>query len=146
MTICVIVFLLSACQAGDRQTITLAKPSGEELTFSVALAMTDEEQQKGLMHIESMADNEGMLFVFEEPRDNPRFWMKNTLIPLDMLFFDERNMLVHIERNVQPHDLTLRGPDKIICSVLELNGGIAKERAIPLGAELITNIHQECLQ
>ena len=135
---------MNACQAKEK--IIIETPSGQREAFFVDYAVTNSEQQKGLMFVESMPDNEGMLFVYKHPRP-ALFWMKNTLIPLDMLFFDVNNTLIHIEHSATPHDLKPRGPNsKNICSILELNGGTAKRLGIMLGSKLLSNSTQECLQ
>lgn len=137
------MMLATACEA--KETIDIELTSGEVKRFSIDVARTKEEQNKGLMFVESMPADEGMLFVHAAPQYS-RFWMKNTLIPLDMLFFDDVNRLVHIEHSAEPGDLTPRGPNKFVCSVLELNGGTAKELGIEEGAKLLTTATQECLQ
>ncbi|HKT43034.1 MAG TPA: DUF192 domain-containing protein [Rhodanobacteraceae bacterium] len=95
--------------------------------FSVELATTPAEQEHGLMDRTAMPADHGMLFVF--PDSQPRtFWMKNTLIPLDMLFFDASHHLVAIQANAQPCKVD---PCQLYPSgtparyVLELNAGTA---------------------
>ena len=101
--------------------------------------------QRGLMFVEDMPDDEGMIFLY--PCEYPlKFWMKNTLIPLDMLFFDATNTLRYIEYSAQPHDETPRGPENILtCTVVEINGGLAKEMGI-VRIKLLSDLPQECLQ
>lgn len=103
--------------------------------FQVELADTDPARQRGLMQRESLASDRGMLFVFE--REAPQaFWMKNTLIPLDILYFDQERRLVSISRDVPPCKSALcpsypsAGPAKY---VLELNAGAAAELGIARG-------------
>lgn len=134
---------LTACQAKEK--IEIKKPSGDQTVFFVDVARTEEELSRGLMFVEEMPQNEGMIFLY--PRPYPlRFWMKNTLISLDMLFFDETNTLIHIEHSATPHDLSSRGPEKPSCTVIEINGGEAKEQKIEIGSKLFTNLAHECLQ
>ena len=76
-----------------------------------------------------------MLFVYETPQP-VAFWMKNTLIPLDMLFFDPEGRLTRIQREAQPHDETPRPGGDNVRFVLEINGGLAETLGIDLGAEL----------
>lgn len=74
-------------------------PDGRSITAE--LARTEEERARGLMFREKIGPDQGMLFVFED--EGPyAFWMKNTLIPLDMLWLDRERRIVHIERNVPP--------------------------------------------
>lgn len=136
--------LTNTSWAAERVTI---KSNDESHVFYVDVARTQPELEKGLMFVENMPENHGMIFLYNTPQ-SVKFWMKNTLIPLDMLFFDDQNILVHIEHQAQPYDETLRGPDnnQNICSVIELNGGQAKQYNIQTGAELFINFEHECLQ
>lgn len=133
----------TACQA--REQIKIEMPSGEQVAFFVDVAYTPETQAKGLMFVEDMPDNHGMIFAYPEPTPT-QFWMKNTLIPLDILFFDSNNKLIDVVHSAKPHDLTPVGPLSPICNVVELNGGTVKAQGIDVGAQLITDINQECLQ
>ncbi len=76
-----------------------------------------------------------MLFVYEEPQP-VAFWMRNTLIPLDMLFFDGSGRLERIHSNAVPHDETPIPGGNDIRYVLEINGGLAESLGIDLGAEI----------
>lgn len=103
--------------------------------FTVELARTPAEQEHGLMDRTSMPADHGMLFVFQD--DEPRtFWMKNTLIPLDMLFFDAARKLVTIQADAQP---CKSDPCKLYPSnaparyVLELNAGTAAKLGVREG-------------
>lgn len=103
--------------------------------FSVEVADTDAERAQGLMNRESLPRFGGMLFVYDQPQP-VAFWMKNTLIPLDMLFFDESGVLTHVHENAVPGDLTpIPGKGEVLF-VLEINGGAARELGIEPGAEL----------
>jgi len=106
--------------------------------FSVELATTIEQQMNGLMNRESMESDRGMLFVFQEVQPR-RFWMKNTLIPLDMVFMDENMVAVDVKHDVQP---CKKDPCPLYYGgyaqyVLELNGGVTRSRGIDLGSVMI---------
>ena len=91
--------------------------------FVVEIAATPEAQTQGLMFRDYLPRSTGMLFVYE--REKPvSFWMKNTRIALDILYFDQKGHLVHVERNAQPHDLTMRPSPVPIQYALEINGGL----------------------
>ncbi|MBA3324680.1 MAG: DUF192 domain-containing protein [Rhodobacteraceae bacterium] len=106
-----------------------------QLRFRVEVVDDDAERAQGLMFRESLPRFGGMLFVYD--RAEPvAFWMKNTLIPLDMLFFDEAGRLISVHENAVPGDLTSipsNGPARF---VLEINGGAARELGVEPGAEL----------
>ena len=102
---------------------------------TVEVVDTPAGRERGLMFREAMPRYSGMLFVYEYPQP-VAFWMENTLIPLDMLFFDGAGRLERIHENAVPHDRTpiIGGQD--IRFVLELNAGMAKALDIEPGAEL----------
>ena len=122
---------LSAC-AGPAYEVEL---KGE--TFTVDLALTAEEQRRGLMFVDEMPADHGMLFIFN--REAPRsFWMKNTRIPLDIIYFDENLALVSVAR-ARPcaADPCPGYPSAAPARyVLELNAGLADELALERGDEL----------
>jgi uncharacterized membrane protein (UPF0127 family) len=101
--------------------------------FAVTVARTPQEQARGLMFVRRMSDDTGMLFAYDSPR-RVSFWMRNTLIPLDMLFIDAEGRVRHIHENAQPRDETpvpSRGP---VVGVLEINGGLSSQVGIAPGA------------
>lgn len=104
--------------------------------FFVKVADEPGEWQKGLMFVQSMPYNEGMLFIFDDV--SPRtFWMKNTLIPLDMIFIDESFVVVDVKENVQPcnADPCETYPSKFESKfVLELNANVVKKSNISIGS------------
>lgn len=85
-----------------------------------------------------------MLFVFDE-EERLAMWMKNTLIPLDMLFFDSNGAMVHIERKAEPHSLRRRQAPAPVRYVLEINGGEGQSLSVDSGAQLDREILKECL-
>lgn len=103
--------------------------------FNVWVADTPERQRQGLMFVRELAADRGMLFVNERPRPSS-FWMKNTFIPLDILFFDERGKLVAIFANTPPLSLDPVGPNEPIRWILELRGGEAEKRGLRAGDRL----------
>jgi uncharacterized membrane protein (UPF0127 family) len=118
-----------------------ASSSGALITASgrhpivVELANTEKEREVGLMNRNTMPADQGMLFDFKETRI-VTMWMKNTYIPLDMVFMDEAGKVTHVAANAQPLDLSIissRGPVRY---VLELNGGSAARYGIKPGDRL----------
>jgi uncharacterized membrane protein (UPF0127 family) len=103
--------------------------------FDVEVVDTFETRAKGLMFRESMARFSGMLFVYEQPQ-SVSFWMRNTLIPLDMVFMDHTGLVVKVHSNAVPLDEnSIFGGDDIF-AVLEINGGMAETLGIQAGARL----------
>ncbi|WP_372992451.1 DUF192 domain-containing protein [Sulfitobacter sp.] len=128
--------LASAAAAADcsENAVTLRGDWGQA-RFSVEIADDAAERGRGLMFRESMPASTGMLFIYDKPQ-RASFWMRNTLIPLDMLFIDSHGVVKHIHHNAIPHDETpISGGDNLL-SVLEINGGLAKRMGITVGSEL----------
>lgn len=101
--------------------------------FNVEVADDPKERSQGLMFRESLAASAGMLFVYEGPQ-RAVFWMKNTLIPLDMIFMDSEGVVSRIHENAVPHDETgIDGGDGVQF-VLEINGGFARRLGIDVGS------------
>jgi uncharacterized membrane protein (UPF0127 family) len=106
--------------------------------FVVEVADTLEKRTKGLMDRESLAQDKGMLFIFDKEEEYS-FWMKNTLIPLDIIWINKDKQVVDIEKNVQPcqTDPCLRySPDQKAKYVLELNAGQSDQAQIKIGDKL----------
>lgn len=141
-------FIFGYCQYGsfdgDRGEVVIQTPVTEFL-ISVEVADSSEKRAKGLMYRENLPDESGMLFVFEEAGIR-NFWMKNTLIPLDMIFLSSDKKIVGISNNVQPcadnFFETLVQPCPHISSespaqyVLEVRGGFVEENDIEVGDAL----------
>lgn len=122
--------LMSACQAQPEHWVEL---KGQR--FLVDVVATEPLRQQGLMHRTHLPPDQGMLFVFE--REQPlAFWMKNTLIPLDILYFDAQRRLVSVARNVPPcksaqcPNYPSTGPGMY---TLELNAGMAEALSVRSG-------------
>jgi uncharacterized protein len=103
-----------------------------KLLFHVEVAVTPEQQERGLMYREHLATDSGMLFVAERPRHHT-FWMKNTLIPLDMIFIGADQKIVGIVQNAEPQTLTERSVDGLSKYVLEIGGGLSAQLGIHAG-------------
>lgn len=115
----------------SRGAVVIETASGP-LRFAVELALTDRERQHGLMFREHLDDDAGMLFIFERQRLQS-FWMKNTRIPLDMIFIDAGGEIAGIVEGAEPLTLSARRVDKPSRYVLELNGGAARRLGIAPG-------------
>jgi len=93
------------------------------------------ERAQGLMFRESLPPMGGMLFVYENER-RVAFWMKNTLIPLDMIFADAAGRVVRVHDSAIPHDETPISSGAAVRFVLEINGGLSERLGLSEGAEL----------
>ena len=87
------------------------------------------------MYVESLPMLEGMLFIYPEPQA-VTFWMKNTLIPLDMLFVGPDGTILSLHENAIPHDETTISGGEGVIAVLEINGGMARRLGITVGDRL----------
>ena len=116
-----------------QSTLTIVTPNGRQHLFNVWIADTDPHREQGLMMIKSLAPNTGMLFIFDQP-ERIQMWMKNTLIPLDMLFIDAEGRIDSIAENTQPMSLKILSAKKPVIAVLEIAGGLATKNGIKAGA------------
>jgi len=111
--------------------------SGLDATVDVEVAERDEERSRGLMFRKKLSENEGMLFRFEHERELS-FWMRNTCLPLDMLFIASDGTIVGIEENVPTlNDDTYGAGDCASRFVLEVNAGWARRHGVKAGQKLI---------
>lgn len=106
--------------------------SGARHDFDIWVADTPDRQRQGLMFVRDLPASQGMLFVNESPRIST-FWMKNTYIPLDILFIDPRGKVVKIYERTTPMSLEPLGVDTPVRAVLELRGGESARRGIRSG-------------
>ena len=100
--------------------------------FDIWIAATPEQQQQGLMFVRDLPANRGMLFLADAPRVF-RMWMKNTYIPLDMLFIGANGRVAKIAANTVPHSLATVSSDTEVAGILEIRGGEAARRSIHVG-------------
>jgi uncharacterized membrane protein (UPF0127 family) len=113
---------------------------GSAYKFEVEIVTTPETRAQGLMFREKLAANAGMLFIY--PGEQPvSFWMKNTLIPLDMLFLKANGSIAHIAHNAIPHDETPIDSGAAVQAVLEVNGGTAEALGIKEGDKVEYQSH-----
>ncbi|MEM7752931.1 MAG: DUF192 domain-containing protein [Pseudomonadota bacterium] len=125
---------VSALAACDEARVDLRGDWGQA-RFSVEVADTPAERSQGLMHREDMPRSAGMLFVYERPQP-VSFWMRNTLIPLDMIFMDAEGTVQRVHENAIPLDETSIPGGTEIQYVLEINGGLSSRLGIVEGSEL----------
>lgn len=105
-------------------------------TFQVALATTEESRREGLMGITSMNIDQGMLFIFPESQ-YLSFWMKNTYIPLDIIFIDENLNIIQIHENTTPLDESIHyRSNQVAKYVLEVNANTSTHKNIKIGDKI----------
>ena len=118
-----------------REDAVTLRGDGDQARFRVELADEEAERAQGLMNRDTLAQGAGMLFVYPAPQQ-VAFWMKNTRIPLDMIFLDAGGTVQKVHHEAVPHDETpIFGGDDIQ-SVLDINGGLARRIGIEEGWQL----------
>jgi uncharacterized protein len=117
--------------------VTIQKmDSSSSVTLRVEVAETDEEKTRGLMFRKSLGAKEGMIFLFEQENVSP-FWMKNTYVPLDILFINANHEIVDIKEGNLPLSEELIRPAAPYRLALEVNAGFAKEYKIEPGDRVV---------
>jgi len=142
-SVLVLMMGMVAC-SGSRVNGQWASPRGEVIfpdktVVRVEIADTEEKRQRGLMFREHMAPTDGMIFLFERPGNYP-FWMKNTLIPLDMIWLDQKGRIVWIAHSVPPckaDPCPSFDHEGLASYVVEVVSGFAKEHKLKVGDTLV---------
>ena len=132
--------VLMGCSHGSASAKTKQAPGAQvifaggagELKVEVEVARTIPEQRRGLMFRQKLEAGHGMLFPYDHPQ-KLSFWMKNTYIPLDMIFIDGKKRVLYVEENAEPLTLKPRGPDGDSQYVLEVPGGWARAHGVGPG-------------
>ncbi|HHS82773.1 MAG TPA: DUF192 domain-containing protein [Devosia sp.] len=122
--------LVTACSGGQERLVLHTRKGDVPLT--VEIADTDQSRAKGLMFRQSIDDDKGMLFDFQQERQ-VSFWMRNTFIPLDMIFIAADGTIRNIHANARPQDPTSIPSDGPVRFVLEIGGGRAAELGLKAG-------------
>ena len=117
---------------GEPVALVIAGDDGDSHTFMVEEAKTLAQQARGMMWRESVDPDGGMIFEFDEPKI-ATIWMKNTAVPLDILFVRSNGKILKIEHNAQPYKLRSASSEAVVAAVVELKGGRAMELGIEPG-------------
>ncbi len=127
---------VQTADAGEvfRIPVTVETDDGP-ITFQSEIADSPAERQRGMMFRESMSDDHGMVFLFPNERQLS-FWMKNTFIPLDIIFIRADRTILGIAENAEPRTLTSQRVEGDSQFVLEINGGLARRRGIRSGQKV----------
>jgi uncharacterized membrane protein (UPF0127 family) len=139
------ILLVAACSEPDQdsaaqasaalQTLTIETAAGP-VQFTVEFVDTPQSRATGLMFREELPSGTGMLFDFERPREIS-MWMKNTLIPLDMIFINEDGTIHRIAANAEPLSLNTVASNGQVLGVLEIIGGDAARLGLATGDEVL---------
>ena len=121
----------AVAQAASFQTLEIATKSGVHI-FSVEMATSEDEKQKGLMYRRELADGKGMLFDFS-PEQQISMWMKNTYISLDMIFIRADGRILRIAENTEPLSTRIISSGGLAKGVLEVIAGTAQKYGIQPG-------------
>jgi uncharacterized membrane protein (UPF0127 family) len=121
---------VTACQAQPK--VIIATQQGREITFDVEIADTPTKRELGLQYRRDLAADRGMIFLFPHEAEQT-FWMKNTPIPLDMIFINSDHRIVGIAEQAVPFSLDPRSVGRPSQFVLEINGGLSKRYGIKPG-------------
>ena len=140
---------LTAADGGDLELLfpqsTLSFDSEAALScpvFKIYLARTPGQKSRGLMFVRNLPPDRGMLFLYEQPR-RISMWMKNTFIPLDMIFIDAAGVVVHVAANSTPGSLASISSEIPAVAVLEINGGLAATLHITTGSRVYHEAFRE---
>ena len=112
--------------------LTITRADGTVFSFKAEIANSPAEQAYGLMYVKSLAADAGMIFPYNPPQQ-VAFWMKNTLIPLDMLFISPDGSIGRIIAEAPPLDLTPIPSQIPVIAVIEIAGGMAKKDGLAVG-------------
>jgi uncharacterized protein len=138
LLILVVVAPLAACddaQSRSDSTLIIATRSARH-TFTIELARTRSQMERGLMFREQLAADHGMLFLYDSDRA-VAFWMKNTLIPLDLLFIGSDGTILQIAKRAVPLSTAVIAAQMPVRAVLEVNGGTADRLGIAVGDRVL---------
>lgn len=115
----------------------IIESAGKRLAFDVWVSATPERREQGLMFVKALPEKAGMLFLFPVSMD-AAFWMKNTFIPLDLLFVRQNGTIARIAERARPHDLTPIPSREPVLAVLELAGGTAAKLGLRPGDRVVS--------
>lgn len=126
------LWLLCACASSSIPQVVIHPQKGEPIRISVEIADTPQKRSFGLMYRRDLPESHGMLFLF--PREEPlSFWMKNTPLPLDIIFINAAHTIVSIAHNTTPFSEKPLPSGSPAQFVLEVNGGFCQRHGVAVG-------------
>ena len=126
------VFATAPAMAATKTERLVIETAKGEQVFKVEVVREEKERNRGLMYRKHLADNRGMLFDYD-PAQDVAFWMKNTYIPLDIIFIGADGKIITIAANTTPLSLDRIPSNGVARGVLEINGGFAEKLGIKVG-------------
>ena len=126
-----LLWLAGSALSAGRQTLEIASKTGVH-AFAVEMAVTEAERAQGLMNRKSLPEGQGMLFDFQRDQE-VGFWMKNTYIPLDMIFIRSDGRIMRIAENTEPLSERIVPSNGAVRAVLEVIGGTSRKLGIAPG-------------
>lgn len=132
LSIVVVPSYVSSQDLFGKDTLTIFTKNGAAHKFDIELAISSEQKAQGLMYRKKMPSDAGMLFIYDEEND-VMMWMKDTYLPLDMLFLNAKGQIVFIEENTTPLSTRTISSGQNVIGVLELNAGTALRLGIKVG-------------
>lgn len=138
---CLFIFIVTilSTTCAYAVTVTIHTASGD-VFIQAEVASDDAKRARGLMNRKTMAPDGGMLFLYPSPRIIA-MWMKNTQMPLDIIYIDESWTIAYMVERAMPHDLTPRSSQTPIIAALEIHGGMIKTHSIDIG-NTVTVAHE----
>lgn len=128
----IIVLFLSSCSDKENYLYASLGDDSHKTKFKLEIAQTLDEKQRGLMFRNYLGENEGIIFIYHPP-EKTGIWMKNTYIPLDILFISCDNKIEKIVPNMRPESLDVVYSDTAVCYVIELAGGVTGKIGLKKG-------------
>ena len=122
--------------------LVIPAPDGTENYYRVEIADTQEKHAVGLMYREKLDIDSGMLFIFDKPKP-ATFWMKNTYIPLDIIFIDKDGKVVDLYENAEPESEEYIHSIEDVKAVLEVNAGTVAKLGIKIGTQIYHQIFEK---
>lgn len=118
------------------EKLTIVNQHGKRFTFTVEQAISPKQQEIGLMFRTKVPADTGMIFPWNAPQVS-EMWMKNTLVPLDMVFIGPHGTIRHIANDTVPHSLRVISSGTPVAATLELQGGLTAKDDIDVGDKVI---------
>lgn len=119
----------------------ISSQHGTNCRIDLKIADTPKKKARGLMYQKSLPEHSGMIFVFRNPQ-KIAFWMKNTLIPLDMIIISPDLIVVDIKKNLNPMSETMITSDALSAFVIEVNGGYCERNGVAIGDSVSLHLNR----